>query len=219
VAGPAIASYRQSLDKSAFDIPGSVFDAARKREEQEWERIREQNQDGDGENVFQLHKELAEVMLRDCTIERDNGALDKVITKIDDVESRLKNVKVDDTSERANQNAQFARNFESMVALARLIAVGARNRDESRGAHYKPGFPERNDTDWMRTTLARYKGVGEAPQFIRAFDYACAGQTVHVTDEVDVSLVPPRERKYETAGAASAAAAPASGSAKGESHG
>jgi succinate dehydrogenase / fumarate reductase, flavoprotein subunit len=217
VGGPAIASYRQSLGKSAFDIPSSVFDAARKREEQEWERICEQNQDGEGENVFQLHQELAEVMLRDCTIERNNATLDKAIAKIGEVEGRLEKVKVDDTSERANQNAQFARNFENMVPLARLIAQGARNRDESRGAHYKPDFPKRNDADWMRTTLARYKGAGESPEFIRAFDYACAGQTVHVTDAVDVSLVPPRERKYETAGAASATAATAS--EKGESHG
>ena len=60
----------------------------------------------------------------------------------------------------------------------------------------------------MRTTLARYQGVGKAPEFLRAFDYQLPGQTVHVTDAVDVSLVPPRERKYETAGAASAASAP-----------
>ncbi|MBI5537260.1 MAG: succinate dehydrogenase flavoprotein subunit [Deltaproteobacteria bacterium] len=207
VSGPAIASYRQSLARSAYDLPTSVFDDAEVRETEDYQRILEQNQGKDGENVYQLHQELAEVMLRDCTIERDNAKLDKVIEKIGEVEERLKKVKVDDPQERANQNAQFVRNFESMVGLARVIAQGARNRDESRGAHYKPGFPKRNDAEWMRTTLARFKGEGQAPEFIRSFDYECAGQSVHVTDEVDVSLVPPRERKYETAGAASATAA------------
>lgn len=213
--GPAMASYRQTLKHSAFDLPESVFDKAAKREEKDWQRILEQNQTAsDTENVYQLHQELAEVMLRDCTIERHNPTLDKVIEKVGEVEDRLKKVRVDDTSTRANQNAQFVRHFESMVALARLIATGARNRDESRGAHYKPDFPKRNDADWMRTTLARYKGVGEAPQFIREFDYELAGASVHVTDAVDVSLVPPRERKYETAGAASASSTKAADAAK-----
>ncbi|HQP33755.1 MAG TPA: succinate dehydrogenase flavoprotein subunit [Polyangiaceae bacterium] len=207
--GPAMASYRQALSRSAFDLPDSLFDKAAKREEKDFQRILDQNQgDSDGENVYQLHQELAEVMLRDCTIERDNTKLDKVIEKIGEVEERLGKVRVDDTAPRANQNAQFVRHFESMVPLARLIATGARNRDESRGAHYKPDFPKRNDAEWMRTTLARYQGVGKAPEFLRAFDYQLPGQTVHVTDAVDVSLVPPRERKYETAGAASAASAP-----------
>ena len=80
------------------------------------------------------------------------------------------------------------------------------NRDESRGAHYKPAFPKRNDEEWLRTTLATHERKGEV-KFVRAFDYQSAGQGVHVTDAVDTSLVAPRERKYEQAGAASAAAA------------
>ena len=57
----------------------------------------------------------------------------------------------------------------------------------------------------MRTTLARHKTVGSV-EYIRSFDYVCGGKSVHVTDEIDVSLVKPRERKYEQAGAASAVA-------------
>ncbi len=91
------------------------------------------------------------------------------------------------------------------MVLARVIAQGARNRDESRGAHYKPAFPKRNDAEWLRTTLAVHEEVG-AIKFVRDFDYELAGQTIHITDAVDTSLVAPRERKYEQAGAASAAA-------------
>src|SRR5690606_7869187 len=82
---------------------------------------------------------------------------------------------------------------------------GARNRDESRGAHYKPEFPKRNDVDWSRTTLAKHETKGSV-KYLKEFDYVNAGQTIHVTDAVDLSLVAPRERKYEQAGAASAAA-------------
>ena len=80
-----------------------------------------------------------------------------------------------------------------------------RNRDESRGAHYKPAFPKRDDENFQRTTLAKHEQRG-AVTYIREFDYECAGERVHVTDQIDTSLVKPRERKYEQAGAASAEA-------------
>lgn len=204
--GPAMASYRQSLGQSAWDLPSSVFEKAAQRERSNYERILTQNQDRqNAENAYRLHQELGELMLRDCTIERDNAVLDTVIGKIGEFEERVKNVKVTDTSQRVNMGAQFVRHFENMLVLARVIAEGARNRDESRGAHYKPAFPKRDDANWQRTTLARHKTAGSV-EFIRAFDYECAGESVHVTDEIDLSLVAPRERKYEQAGAASAMA-------------
>ncbi|HEY3594218.1 MAG TPA: succinate dehydrogenase flavoprotein subunit [Polyangiaceae bacterium] len=206
VVGPAMASYRQSLGASSFDLPSSLFDRAEKRERDDYDRILKQNQNGSGsENAYVLHKELGEMMLRDCTIERENTVLDGVIAKIGELDERVKRVRVTDTSARVNQGAQFVRHLENMLAIARTIAVGARARDESRGAHYKPAFPKRDDANFQRTTLARYKGAGSF-EFIRSFDYVCAGQSQHVTDEVDVSLVKPRERKYEQAGAASSVA-------------
>ena len=133
------------------------------------------------------------------------ATLEKVVGKIGELEDRFKRVRVTDTATgRMNQGAQFVRHLGNMLSLARVIAEGAKNRDESRGAHYKPAFPKRDDANFHRTTLARHKTFGQA-EFIRSFDYVNAGKSVHVTDEVDVSLVAPRERKYEQAGAASAA--------------
>ncbi len=206
VTGPAMASYRQSLSTSSFDLPASIFEKAEQRERDDYDRILGQNQERDGaENAYVLHQELGDIMLRDCTIERDNGVLDKVIAKLGELDDRVKRVRVTDTSNRMNQGAQFVRHLENMLLLARVIAQGARNRDESRGAHFKPAFPKRDDARFMRTTLARHKSVGSV-EFIRSFDYRCAGMPVHVTDEVDISLVKPRERKYEQAGAASTVA-------------
>jgi succinate dehydrogenase / fumarate reductase flavoprotein subunit len=98
-----------------------------------------------------------------------------------------------------------------MIVIARVIAQGARNRDESRGAHFKPAFKDRNDAAWLRTTLAFHKpgdgkNGGSGVEYRRSLEYSLAGQRVHVTDAVDTSLVQPRARKYETAGAASASA-------------
>jgi succinate dehydrogenase / fumarate reductase flavoprotein subunit len=206
VTGPAMASYRQALGTSSFDLPSSIFEKAEKREREDYERILKQNQETTNpENAYVLHQELGDTMLRDCTIERENPVLDKVIAKIGELEARAKRVKVTDSSNRMNQGAQFVRHLENMLLLARVIAQGARNRDESRGAHYKPEFPKRDDVRFQRTTFARHKEVGSV-DYIKSFDYTCAGKSVHVTDEVDVSLVKPRERKYEQAGAASAVA-------------
>lgn len=205
VAGPAIATYVKNVDKSALDVKSSVFEKAAQRERERYEGILAMT---GKENPYKLHEELAGVMLRDCTIERHNGVLDGVIAKIDELEERSLDIGVTDTSARANQGAQFVRHLRNMLVIARVIAQGARNRDESRGAHFKPEFKARDDQNFLRTTMAMY-APGESGKsvvsFVRSLDYALLGNSVHVTDDVDVSLVKPRVRRYETAGAASAA--------------
>jgi len=69
-----------------------------------------------------------------------------------------------------------------MLELAEAMTVGALLRDESRGAHYKPEFPERNDEDFLKTTKAKW--TPEGPQI----SY----------EDVDVSLITPRKRDYTT---------------------
>ncbi|MBS2020623.1 MAG: succinate dehydrogenase flavoprotein subunit [Deltaproteobacteria bacterium] len=208
VAGPAIATYVKNLDKSAFDIKSSVFDKAAQQRRDAYDAVLKMS---GKENPYLLHTELADVMLRDCTIERHNGVLDKVIAKIDELEDRYKNVGVTDSSTgRANQGAQFVRHLKNMFVLARVIAQGARNRDESRGAHFKPDFKQRDDDNFLRTTMAMYgeqsNGRSEV-RYVRGLEYPLLGKTISVTDAVDISLVKPRARRYETAGAASATAA------------
>ncbi len=207
VAGPAIATYVKNLDKSSLDVKSSVFEKAAQRERERYDAILKTN---GKENPYKLHEELGHVMLRDCTIERHNGVLDKVIAKIDDLEERSLDIGVTDTAGRANQGAQFVRHLKNMLVLARVIAQGARNRDESRGAHFKPEFKTRDDASFLRSTLAMYgesRGGKSEVKYVRALEYPLLGKTMHATDEVDISLVKPRVRKYETAGAASGAEA------------
>jgi succinate dehydrogenase / fumarate reductase flavoprotein subunit len=211
VAGPAMATYRKNLQKSAWDFPESLFDKAAARERTSYEGILGRQGAAFTENPFRLHQELADVMLRDCTIERHNPTLEKVLAKIDEVEDRFARANVLDTTARANQSAQFVRHLKHMIILARVIAQGAKNRDESRGAHYKPEFKERRDAEWLRTTLAFHVPAGDGAhssgvRYERALTYDLCGTSMRVTDEVDTSLVKPRARKYEQAGAASAAA-------------
>ncbi len=208
VAGPAIAAYRKNMRRSAWDMPSSLFDRAQRREQKKYEAVLAM----DGvENPYMLHDELAQTMLVDCTIERHNPTLDRVLAKIEEIDERARKVGVTDTATgKMNQGAQFVRHLRNMIVLARVIALGAKSRDESRGAHFKPEFTQRDDANWLRTTLAFHQGAAngspDGVRFVRELDYSLLGDSVHVTDAVDVSLVRPRPRKYETAGAASATA-------------
>jgi succinate dehydrogenase / fumarate reductase flavoprotein subunit len=210
VAGPAIAAYRRNVAKSAWDLPSSMFEKAEKRAAREFDAVL--GMEGD-ENPYALHQELGETMLVDCTIERHNATLDRVLAKIEEVAERSSRVGVTDSAKgKMNQGAQYVRHLKNMIVLARLVAQGARNRDESRGAHYKPDFAQREDADWLRTTLAIHvpgaTGMHDSIRYVRSLDYSILGAPVRATDEVDVSLVKPRARKYETAGAASATGNP-----------
>jgi succinate dehydrogenase / fumarate reductase, flavoprotein subunit len=200
VCGPAMAAYTKGLTKSVTDMPKSLLEKARTREEAKFDAILAM--DGE-ENPFALHHDLAEMMLRDVTIERDNATLARVRATIDETAEKLTQASALDSGRRANQSAQFVRHFQNMIVIARVIVDGALARDESRGAHFKPAFPNRNDAEHLRTTLAMHGDRG--PRFVREFDYDCAGKTVHITDAVDTSLVKPRPRKYDVAGAASSA--------------
>jgi succinate dehydrogenase / fumarate reductase flavoprotein subunit len=69
-----------------------------------------------------------------------------------------------------------------MVVMAEGIAKASRMRDESRGAHYKPDFPERDDANFLKSTVASYD--------------ADSGMTNVEWGPVDTSLIPPRARTY-----------------------
>ena len=113
-----------------------------KKEQEKWEDI--MSLDGN-ENAYVLHKELGEWMTNNVTVVRYNDKLKETDDKIQELMERYQNININDTSSWSNQGATFTRQLWNMLQLARVITIGALNRDESRGAHYKPDFPERND--------------------------------------------------------------------------
>src|SRR4051812_1651704 len=99
----ALAADGKDGGKRAVDVKSSVFEKAAQRERDRYQGILGMT---GKENPYLLHEELAQVMLRDCTIERHNDVLDKVLAKIDELEERAQDIGVTDTSARANQGAQ-----------------------------------------------------------------------------------------------------------------
>ncbi|MYL50295.1 succinate dehydrogenase flavoprotein subunit [Halobacillus litoralis] len=179
VAGPNAVKYIDGLETLADDMTSKLFEEKVKEEQDKFEAI--MNMDGD-ENAYQIHKELGEWMTDNVTVVRENEKLLKTDEKIVELMDRYKRININDTSRWSNQGAMFTRQLWNMLQLARVITQGAYNRNESRGAHYKPEFPERNDEEWLKTTVASFDKENNKP----VFRY----------DEVDTSLIEPRKRDY-----------------------
>ncbi|NLI68731.1 MAG: succinate dehydrogenase flavoprotein subunit [Bacilli bacterium] len=179
VAGPKAIEYIEGLEKHADEMPSSLYETYVKQEEEEFEQMLKM--DGT-ENAYVLHKELGQWMTDNVTVVRENPKLLKTDEKIQELQERWKNININDTSKWSNQGVMFTRQLKNMLHLARVITLGAYHRDESRGAHYKPEFPERNDEEWLKTTIAEFDAENQEPKF----SY----------EDVDTSLIEPRPRDY-----------------------
>ena len=178
LAGPNAMKYAKGLQKS--ESTNGIFDAERKRQEEMNNGL--MNNQGT-ENPFRLWRELGELMTRNCTVIRYSKKCTETDAKIVELLERMNHINLSDRTQWANTSVVFARQLYNMMQLARVIAQGAGMRDESRGAHYKPDFPERDDKNWMKTTKAYFAPDADEPKF--------------EFEAVDVSLVPPRPRRYD----------------------
>jgi succinate dehydrogenase / fumarate reductase, flavoprotein subunit len=135
-----------------------------------------------GENPFRLWRELGQTMTEHATVIRYNKNLQRADEKIVELIDRYKNVNLSDRSQWANTSFAFARQLKNMLELSRTVVLGAMLRDESRGAHYKPDFPDRNDEKFLKTTKASFTGDVSGPRF----EY----------EDVDTQYIKPRPRRY-----------------------
>ena len=103
-------------------------------------------------------------MTEHATVIRYNKGLKQADEKIVELLERYNKVNLSDKSQWANTSFAFARQLYNMLELSRVVVQGAILRDESRGAHYKPDFPERNDEKFLKTTKASFTGDRGGPQ-------------------------------------------------------
>jgi succinate dehydrogenase / fumarate reductase flavoprotein subunit len=176
VAGPHAMQYAKSLPAAEGD-GGHAAELQRQKEK----NVALLSNPGT-ENPFKLWRELGETMTKHATIIRYNAGLDECDAKLVELLDRYRNVNLSDKTQWANTSFAFTRQLYNMLQLGRVIVQGARLRDESRGAHYKPDFPDRNDERFLKTTKAVFDPAANAP----AFSW----------EDVDISLIPPRPRTY-----------------------
>jgi succinate dehydrogenase / fumarate reductase flavoprotein subunit len=159
-----------------------VFDSERKRQEEANAALMSSN---GTENPFRLWRELGELMTRNCTVIRYNKNLQQTDAKLVELLERFNHINLSDKSQWANTSFVFTRQLYNMLQLSRVIAQGAALRNESRGAHYKPDFPDRDDKNFLKTTKAYFAPDADEPRF--------------EFEPVDISLLPPRPRRYDMA--------------------
>ena len=175
VAGPIAMSYAGNLRAQDGD-GGHAQELARQAE------INANLINNNGkENPFQLWRELGDTMTKHATVIRYNKGLEEADKKIVELLDRYKKVSLADRSQWANTSFAFARQLYNMLELARVVVQGAILRDESRGAHYKPDFPERDDEHFLKTTKAHFTASGPR------FEY----------EAVDTQYIKPRPRRYD----------------------
>lgn len=137
---------------------------------------------GEGEeNPYRLHRELGRVMTENMTVVRHNARLDETLEKIVELKGRWRHIGLVDRGWRSNPSLHFTRQLWLMLELAHVMTLGARLRDESRGAHYKPEFPTRDDARFLKTTIATFTPDGPSLGY----------------EDVDLQYLPPRPRKYD----------------------
>jgi fumarate reductase flavoprotein subunit len=87
---------------------------------------------------------------------RDGERLQQAIATLQELQHRARKLSLRSNAPGANPELVAAYRLPRMLKLALCVALGARQRTESRGAHYRADYPQRNDREWMRRTLATW---------------------------------------------------------------
>ncbi|WP_316777200.1 succinate dehydrogenase flavoprotein subunit [Streptomyces sasae] len=137
------------------------------------------------ERVATLRRELQETMDANVMVFRTEQTIKTAVEKIAELRERYKNVSIQDKGKRFNTDLLEAIELGNLLDLAEVMAVSALARKESRGGHYREDYPNRDDVNFMRHTMA-YREVGDDGAESIRLDYKPVVQTRYQ----------PMERKY-----------------------
>ncbi|MBS0211472.1 MAG: succinate dehydrogenase flavoprotein subunit [Planctomycetes bacterium] len=208
VTAPGIQTWLKSIPGgAASDQPSALYEQNRKKHQAAHDALLKRP--AGGENPYLIHQQLGDVMTRAATVVRYNNVLREAYQTVCELQQRAAKCSLSDTGAWTNQNVVFTKALIDMFPLARTILLGALQRDECRGAHFKPDFAEpglkgatpqerrveaehwcdrfeENTRKWLKTTIATLAPDG-SPQL----SY----------EAVDTSIVTPRPRLYGLVGA------------------
>src|ERR687890_1129222 len=139
----------------------------------------------EGERVAVVRRELQETMDRNAQVFRTEGSLKQALSDIEQLQERYLYVSVQDKGQRFNTDLLEAVELGFLLDLAEVIVVGALERKESRGGHFREDYAHRDDVNYMRHTMA-YRETGEDGRPTIRLDFKPVVQTRYE----------PMERKY-----------------------
>lgn len=113
-----------------------------------------------GEKAYLLRNDMQELMTKSCSVFRNEEDLKKALSGLEDLKDRYRNVTIDNRSDAFNSDLLEAMELECLLGLAETILISALARQESRGAHFREDYPERDDKNWLKHTLIRQTDRG-----------------------------------------------------------
>lgn len=137
------------------------------------------------ERVAELRRELQETMDANVMVFRTEQTIKTAVEKLAELRERYRNISIQDKGRRFNTDLLEAIELGNLLDLAEVMAVSALARKESRGGHYREDYPNRDDVNFMRHTMA-YREVGDDGTESIRLDYKPVVQTRYQ----------PMERKY-----------------------
>jgi succinate dehydrogenase / fumarate reductase flavoprotein subunit len=149
----------QDLSQVSWEAPPSH------PEEGTLTRIESLKAGGKGEKIHALRASLQKIMMDDCSVFRQEEGLSRALAGLRNLQEGYKRIAVRDPGVRFNSDLMEAFELESLLGLAEAILVSAQARQESRGAHYRKDFPERDDQRWLKHTLIQKTDAGPRISF------------------------------------------------------
>ena len=139
---------------------------------------------GTGDDCYTLRNAMQDVMMEHVGIFRNGNDLQAGVNKLQDILARSKNMSLRGNGRPGRDGEmEMALRVPGMIKLALCVAYGALKRTESRGAHTREDFPERNDKDWLVRTLATWKEGDTLP-------------TLKYEPATQIFILPPGDRGY-----------------------
>jgi len=135
----------------------------------------------EGEPTVDVRTDLQETMMDNVSVFRNDETLTTALNDLQELRKRARNVVVEDKGKQFNTDLMDAIEIGFMVDYAEAIAASAYRRTESRGAHSREDYQNRNDDDWLKHSL---------------FYSDCEGDYEFKEKEVVITRFEPKERKY-----------------------
>ncbi|MCX6647133.1 MAG: FAD-binding protein [bacterium] len=133
-------------------------------------------------NTFALVNEMGVLMTKGVGIFRTGELLQDAVNKLLDIRERSNKLGLGCKSTGRSLELEMALRIQGMIDIALTIAQGALKREESRGGHYREDFPNRDDKNWLKRTLAYKQGESYLPRL----EY----------EDVVITHLPPGDRGY-----------------------
>ncbi len=167
-------------------LPAAVYDKVVQQEKEKADRliatVKSGQKPDNAINPYAIGRELGEEMTAACTVVRTQARLEQALRKIEELKERYSRLRLSDNAVWTNQTLSYTRAIGDMLSLAEALVKGAMTRKESRGAHYRTDYPDRNDEQFMKATVASYNAASNSVSI--------------ALEDIDADLIKPTARTY-----------------------